>query len=255
MKTLLLAAGVGSRLGGLTDNVHKSLLEINGDQTLLDYQLRALASAELNDIHIVVGHCAESVANKCLAYSDLHSIRLIKNDYYRSKNIDWSVYLGLQSVEDDVIYIEGDMVVHPKILAMLKSATADVCLIVDNKPRSQYVDTVVRVHPDNKVVSIEVKEHGFHTEASLKASLGEFVCAIKLSNRARRLLLAKLQDFTFDGVIKFYNAINDISSEVVFDYHDTSGLEWVEVDNVEDLARAKRLCAETNFGLSKGFAQ
>lgn len=255
MKTLLLAAGVGSRLGGLTDNVHKSLLEINGDQTILDYQLRALASAELNDVNIVVGHCAESVADKCLGYANSHNIRLIKNDCYRSKNIDWSVYLGLQSVEDDVIYIEGDMVVHPEILTMLKSATADVCLIVDKQPRSQCVDTVVRVHPANKVLSIEVKEHGFHTEASINASLGEFVCAIKLSNRARKILLGKLQDFTFDGIIKFYNAINDISSEVVFAYHDTSGLEWVEVDNVEDLARAKRLCTETNFGLSKGYAQ
>jgi len=252
LKTLLLAAGVGSRLGTLTNNVHKSLLKINDEHTILDYQLRTLERAGLNDINIVVGHCAESVADKCQQYADSHNIRLIHNDSYRSKNIDWSVYLGLNAIEDDIIYIEGDMVLHSEILSKLKTSTADICLIIDKRPKSQCVDTVVRIDPETKALSIDVKEHGFHTDSSIENSIGEFVCAIKISNTARKLLLKRLQDFSFDGIIKFYNAINDILPEVTFSYHETFDFEWVEVDNLQDLERAKHLSTQTNFGLSKG---
>lgn len=252
MEILLLAAGVGSRLGNLTDDIHKSLLKINDQKTILDYQLGTLALAELNSVNIVVGHCAESIANKCLEYSQSHNIHLIKNDCYQSKNIDWSVYLGLKSIEDDIIYIEGDMVLHADILAKLKTSTADICLIIDKQPKSQCVDTVVRVLPETQALFIDVKEHGFHTDASIQNSIGEFVCAIKISNRARKLLLQRLESFRFDGIIKFYSAINDILPEVSFNYHETQDLEWVEVDNLQDLERAKSLSVKTNFGLSKG---
>ncbi|ELH0897356.1 NTP transferase domain-containing protein [Vibrio fluvialis] len=251
MKVLLLAAGIGSRLGNLTAEKHKSLLAINGDQSILDYQLRSMDIAGLNEISIVVGHCAESLALHCQSYSEQHDISLIKNDHYASKNIDWSVYLGLTSIDDDLIYVEGDMVLHSEIFAMLKQSTADICLVVDQKPKSQHVDTVVRSLPESDSLFIDVKEHGFHLDASLEDALGEFVCAIKISNRARRLLIDRLATFEFDGVIKFYSAINDIFPEVSFCYHDCQQFDWVEVDNVKDLERAKELCQTTNFGLDK----
>ncbi|HAU8295995.1 TPA: NTP transferase domain-containing protein [Vibrio vulnificus] len=252
VKVLLLAAGIGSRLGNLTADKHKSLLAINGEQSILDYQLRSMDKAGLNEVNIVVGHCSESLALHCQRYSKRHNISLIKNDHYASKNIDWSVYLGLTSIDEDLIYIEGDMVLQSEILMELKQSTADICLIVDQQPKSQHVDTVVRSLAERGTLFIDVKEHGFHSDTSLENALGEFVCAIKISNRARQLLLDKLTTFEFDDVIQFYSAINDILPEVSFCYRDCQQFDWVEVDNVKDLERAKELCQTTNFGLDKG---
>lgn len=252
MKVLLLAAGVGSRLGNLTTNVHKSLLEINESQSILDYQFNSMTGSCLSDVNIVVGHCAKSLELKCESYSDSHNITFIDNNCYSSKNIDWSVYLGLESIDEDLIYVEGDMVLHSEIFSMLKSSTADICLIVDQNPKSQNVDTVVRKLSDTHSLLIDVKEHGYHSDSSIQDSIGEFVCAIKISNRARQLLLEKMTGFRFDGAIQFYSAINEVLPDVTFCYHDCQEFEWAEVDNLKDLDRAKELCQQSNFGLNKG---
>ena len=61
MRAIILAAGRGSRMGSLTDQRPKCLVEFQG-RPLLDWQLGALRGAGINDIAIVTGYCRELIA-------------------------------------------------------------------------------------------------------------------------------------------------------------------------------------------------
>lgn len=60
MKAIILAAGRGSRMGGMTDAQPKCLVTLKG-KSLLDRQLEALRAAGIADIAIVTGYRRESL--------------------------------------------------------------------------------------------------------------------------------------------------------------------------------------------------
>lgn len=62
MKALVLAAGIGSRLGDLTKNTPKCLLPVAG-RPLLDYWCETLSAAGVTDVYINTHHHAGQVRN------------------------------------------------------------------------------------------------------------------------------------------------------------------------------------------------
>lgn len=65
MKAIILAAGRGSRMKGLTEERPKCLVELRG-KPLLDWQLKALREAGIGDIAIVTGYKRELLATRGL---------------------------------------------------------------------------------------------------------------------------------------------------------------------------------------------
>lgn len=72
MKAIILAAGRGSRMKGLTDDRPKCLVEIKGI-TLLDRQLEAIKAAGITDIAIVSGYKRELLTNR--GFVEFHNPR------------------------------------------------------------------------------------------------------------------------------------------------------------------------------------
>tara|TARA_B100000963_G_scaffold357105_2_gene378571 strand:+ start:377 stop:1096 length:720 start_codon:yes stop_codon:yes gene_type:complete len=62
MKALILAAGRGSRMKNLTDEMPKCLIKLKG-KTLLEYQLEAIRKAKVKEIGIVTGYKKEKLKN------------------------------------------------------------------------------------------------------------------------------------------------------------------------------------------------
>src|SRR5215831_2155700 len=60
MKAVILAAGKGTRMKGLTDEVPKPMLKVRG-QPILEHILRGILSAGVQDTFIVTGHRAEVI--------------------------------------------------------------------------------------------------------------------------------------------------------------------------------------------------
>jgi len=61
MKAMILAAGLGTRLRPLTDNIPKALVELNG-RTLLEIAIERLKSFGVTEIIVNVHHHAEKIA-------------------------------------------------------------------------------------------------------------------------------------------------------------------------------------------------
>ncbi|MBC8251115.1 MAG: NTP transferase domain-containing protein [Candidatus Nitrosopelagicus sp.] len=60
MKVVILAAGVGKRLGNLTENIPKPMIRVF-DKPILEYIVNDLVNSGFNDICIIIGHYGEQI--------------------------------------------------------------------------------------------------------------------------------------------------------------------------------------------------
>ena len=58
MKAIIIAAGSGQRISKYVKSIPKSLINVNG-KAIIDYQIRALKHAGINEIIIVTGKFGE----------------------------------------------------------------------------------------------------------------------------------------------------------------------------------------------------
>jgi len=113
MKTIILAAGRGSRLA---KGVPKAVLEITQEMTILDTQLRNLSAiSAVKDLLVVVGFRSELITQKYSGLSFVH------NDSYDRTNTATSLLLALEKAgEEDILWLNGDVVFDRGILRLLK---------------------------------------------------------------------------------------------------------------------------------------
>src|SRR5438270_11338370 len=86
MKVLLLAAGVGRRLGDSILPVPKAPLRF-GEKSLLQRHIEILNSFSITDITITVGHLAEAVDEEIARLGVGHRVRTVTNPRYREGSI------------------------------------------------------------------------------------------------------------------------------------------------------------------------
>lgn len=111
MKVVILAAGMGKRLG---QNIPKALVEIKENVTIMDLQIKNLKRVvDLEDIIVVVGFKGNLITKK---YRDL---AYIYNDKYFDTNTAKSLLNGLNKLNEDVLWLNGDIVFEPNLLSLM----------------------------------------------------------------------------------------------------------------------------------------
>lgn len=112
MKAIVLAAGRGSRLGSLTNDNPKCLTELFG-KSLIEWQVKALNEAGINEIAIVRGYKKEKINIKNATYFD--------NDIWDKTNMVMSLYKAdewLQKYECIISY--SDIIYKSEVIDLLK---------------------------------------------------------------------------------------------------------------------------------------
>ena len=109
MKVVILAAGKGSRLG--QGNLPKPLTVLSSGKSILAHQLDAIKlHTALKNILIVVGYHQEEIMG---AFPQLS---FVSNPLFASTNTSKSLLLALKQCDEDVIWINGDVVFHESVL-------------------------------------------------------------------------------------------------------------------------------------------
>ena len=109
MKVIILAAGRGSRLG--FPDLPKPLTPLANGKTILGAQLDNLSAfVELDDVIVVVGYHKEKIMDACA------HLAFVYNPNFASENTSKSLLRALRKVDDDVLWINGDVVFHPSVL-------------------------------------------------------------------------------------------------------------------------------------------
>jgi len=117
MKALILAAGFGNRMRPLSDNVHKTLLEISG-RTIIERIISSLVENHVSQVVVVTGYRADELKNYLLQEFPSVDFEFINNSKYRETNNIFSMALAFEAIEldDDILLIESDLIYEPAVI-------------------------------------------------------------------------------------------------------------------------------------------
>ncbi|GAA1649165.1 NTP transferase domain-containing protein [Microbacterium flavum] len=226
LQTVILAAGMGSRLGR---SLPKPLTELSDGRSIMQQQHDNIRAAFGSDARIttVVGYRAETVID---AFPD---VDYVHNDRYDQTNTSKSLLRALKATgKGGVLWMNGDVVFDPRVLGRA------IELVEDD--RSFVAVNTARVSDEE--VKYTVTAEGYIKELSktVAAGIGEAVGINYISSRDKRALIAQLgrvadQDY-FERGLELAIAENGLLLEPL----DISDLYAVEVDFAEDLERANQ---------------
>jgi choline kinase len=240
---LVLAAGAGRRLRPYTDTLPKALVPVDGETTILDIALANLAEVGLTDVTVVVGYRAEAVQARQAALEERHGVRLslVHNDKAEEWNNCYSLWLARDHLARGALLVNGDTV-HPVsvertlLAAREQDGAAGILLALDDQ--KSLADEEMKVVVDEVGRMRRITKLMEPSEAT-----GEYIGATLIESWAAGPLAAALEatwlrdpDLYYeDG----YQTLVDTGGEV--GVAPIGAVSWVEVDNHDDLAKAREI--------------
>lgn len=158
MQAIILAAGMGKRLGELTKENTKCMIDVNGCK-LIDRMLDQLSKLNLKRVVIVVGYQADNlmqhIGNR---YEGRLRIEYVHNAIYDKTNNIYSLALAKEQLqEDDTLLLESDLVFEDRMLKLLlDNPYPNLALVA--KYETWMDGTMVRIDSDNNIVSFVPKK-------------------------------------------------------------------------------------------------
>lgn len=234
MTAILLAAGVGKRMG--PDAIPKCLLRV-GEKTLLRRTLEDLRSAGVGDVVVVVGFQKEQVAAEARGAAGSLRLHLLENPRYREGAV-LSLWTARGFLDQEVLIMDADVLCPPAALErMLRSAHAN-CFLVDESAADTGEEQMVFGRGDR---ALQIAKGASQEIRREMRRFGESVGFLKLSSGAARKLRALLeQRVSAGGVnIEHEQVYPDLLRQEIVGIEQVRGLPWTEIDTPEDLRRAQ----------------
>ena len=122
MKAIILAAGMGTRLGKYTESLPKGMLNFNG-KTLIERQIEVLNSCGVSDISIVTGYNKEKI--------NYSNVKYFHNPDFFSTNMVASLMKAKEELNDDVLILYSDIIYQPSLIKNMINSTCEVGVMAD----------------------------------------------------------------------------------------------------------------------------
>ena len=253
MQAIILAAGMGRRLGELTKDNTKCMLPVNGVR-LIDRVLTQLSQLHLNRIVIVVGYEGQKLMDYIGdRYEDRVHIEYVNNPVYDKTNNIYSLALAKEQLqEDDTLLIESDLIFDDRLFKLIvDNPYPNLALVA--KYETWMDGTMVRIDEDNNIVNFVPKQAFKYTDVDYYYKT---VNIYKFS-----------KDFSIHKYVPFLEAYskalgnNEYYEQVlrVITFLDKSELKalpitdekWYEIDDIQDLDIAETIFANDEERLQK----
>lgn len=247
MQAIILAAGMGKRLGEFTKNNTKCMVEVNGVK-LIDRVICQLAKLHLNRLVMVVGYEGQKLKDYIgHRYDDVLKMEFIDNPVYDKTNNIYSLALAKDKLcEDDTLLLESDLIFEDSLLNMLVDNTYPNLALVA-KYESWMDGTVVKINEFNEIVNFVPKEAFNWEEAD---QVYKTVNIYKFSKEfSRDVYVPFLDAFTkVMGNNQYYEQV----LRVITHLHQSNlkalpikpNMKWYEIDDVQDLDIASTIFSE-----------
>jgi choline kinase len=240
---MVLAAGAGRRLRPDTDGLPKALLPVDGQVTILDIALRNLAAVGLRDIVIVVGYAADEVRARAAGLERQHGVRLtlVGNDRAEDWNNAYSLWLARDHFAAGALLVNGDTV-HPVCVEETLLARADagpgLTIAVDDVKQLAEEEMKVVLGADGMLARITK-----NMEPAL--AYGEYIGATLIQPPAAEPLADALAaTWRRDPSLYYEDGFQELVDRGgAIGIAPIGPVDWVEVDNHDDLRRAREIAA------------
>lgn len=230
---VILAAGRGSRLGGLTSALPKCLLDVAG-MSLLERQVEAVASMpSLSPIVVVTGFAHDKV----MSLMGARVVECYNGDWDKANNlVSLAVAAEAGWLDDGFMLFNSDVVFDVRILQGLADFDKPCALVVDDVGELGEEQMKVVVDGSGRLVQIA-------KTLDPVASTGEYIGLAKFDADGARALRVSLRKLVGQNRIHdwYEAAFQDLFTTVEVYPCSTRGYPWTEVDTPEDLKQARGL--------------
>jgi choline kinase len=237
MKAIILSAGQGSRLGRLTEDRPKCLIDFGG-KTLLDRQLDTLAANGVEEAAVVTGFRDDQIEAALARRRGGPRVQTIYNPFYKVADNTGSLYMARHELAGNCLVWNGDTLVSNGLMAkVLANRQPGICVTIDRKDSYDADDMKVVVDADGRL-----KQIGKRISTGVNAeSIGLLAFRDGGAERFRDAIDEAIR--TPEGTTIWYlRVIHQIAQRDDVGTLDISGEKWGEVDFPEDVEAARALC-------------
>lgn len=256
MQAIILAAGMGKRLGDFTKNNTKCMVPVNGVR-LIDRALDQLSKLNLNRVVIVVGYEGQNLMDYVGNEHNGLKIEYINNPIYDKTNNIYSLALAKeQMMEDDTLLIESDLIYEEGMLKLLVDHPSPNLALVA-KYESWMDGTMVCIDDDNNIVNFVTKSAFTYSDVD---KYYKTVNIYKFSAEfSRNRYVPFLEAYTksvgnneyYENVLRIISFLNSHDLKAL----PISNIKWYEIDDKQDLDIAEALFSDTETLLKKYYTR
>ena len=245
LKGIILSAGRGSRLKGITKHQPKSFLKVNKGKKLIDYVIENLNHEGIKNVNIITGY----LSNK---FNIFKKINILFNKKWNSTSIVGSLMIADRILKNNESIVSYADIFYDKIaIKLLKNHNKNNCIVIlNNKNWKSHWNKRFK-KPLLDVESFKKDRNNFLTEIGLKVKniddiqgqyMGIFKIYPKVWKKIRKEILKDKEIFFKYDITKLFNLIliKKICKIYVIDYKE----DWFEVDNINDYKILKKTVAK-----------
>ncbi len=234
---VILAAGLGSRLKHMTDDIPKCLVRVN-TTTILENMLDNLAASPIKHCTIVIGYRAERIVERIGSRYKSLAIHYIENENYMNTNDMYSLWLARKVLRKGALLIEGDIFIKSGVVNDIINSLDDRSYYITGPYRYEVHNILVANNDQDRITQVcdsndveKCMKNGYVISAGMLVIQKDF---------GKRLIewldsYVSIKNYTvyYDTVISEH-----IREFPLYSYQiDTDS--WIEIDTLADLRRAR----------------
>lgn len=182
MKAIILAAGMGTRLGKYTENLPKGMLNFNGN-SLIERQVETLRSCGIKDITIVKGYMPNKI--------QIPNIKYYINKDFANTNMVESLFKAEEEMDDEILVCYSDILYERRVIEKILASDFDIGVTVDNGYWDYWQARLD--NPEDDTESLVIDEKGKiielgDTNCSLDKAKVRYIGLIKFSKKGVEVL-------------------------------------------------------------------
>lgn len=252
MQSIILAAGLGSRLGELTKECTKCMVKINGI-TLIERMLRQLDRYGMDRIIIVTGYKGDILKDYVQNLRINTPIVFVDNSDYRHTNNIYSLWLTREFLEEmDSLVLESDMIFEDRVIEKML-AVDNGCGTFVARPRPWMDGSIVKLDKDNNIVYFvddeEVKRIDpsyYHKIVSIYKFKKRYVSE-KYMTYLNEYVKKNKGNNLYESLLKVIDL--DVEKKIPAEILDEE--QWYEINDIQDMDIAESMFADGNEKVRK----
>ena len=251
MQSIILAAGLGSRLGELTKECTKCMVKINGI-TLIERMLRQLDRYGMDRIIIVTGYKGDILKDYVQNLRINTPVVFVDNSDYRHTNNIYSLWLTREFLEEmDSLVLESDMIFEDRVIEKML-AIDNGCGTFVARPRPWMDGSIVKLDKDNNIVYFDDEEvkridpSYYHKIVSIYKFKKRYVSE-KYMTYLNEYVKKNKDNNLYESLLKVIDL--DVEKKIPAEILDEE--QWYEINDIQDMDIAESMFADGNEKVRK----